>query len=91
MAAKIKPSAVKCPTCKSKCINHKTFVSTRVADYENNRFVRYYRCGPIQGGLKHEEHEWPVNDIRPGQMMIYEELGDENCGVDNGTPIVVSS
>lgn len=68
---------VPCPECTARCINHKTFTSTRVADYANKRFMRYFRCGPLDKGRVHEEHEWPVVDVRPGQSFAYSELGDD--------------
>ena len=76
--ARITREIVKCPTCVSKCINHHTFQSSRVADYTNQRFVRYFRCGAINKDRPHTEHEWPVEDVRPGDDMRYIELGDEN-------------
>lgn len=66
-----------CPKCLARCINHKTFTSTRVADYVNKRFIRYFRCGPIEKGQKHEEHEWQEKDPRPGESVLYPELGDD--------------
>jgi hypothetical protein len=69
---------IQCPQCVAKCIDHRVFQSTRVADYANGRFQRYYRCGPPEKDKKHVEHEWMVNDIRPGTDTLYPELGDED-------------
>lgn len=76
--ARITREIVQCPQCISKCINHKVYQSTRVMDYSTGRAMRYFRCGPVNKDRPHIEHEWPVEDVRPGDDMRYVELGDEN-------------
>jgi hypothetical protein len=66
-----------CPKCFDKNINHRTFTSTRIADYTNKRFIRYYRCGPLDKNIPHEEHEWPVNELPVGTNLLYTEMEDD--------------
>lgn len=81
--ARVEKNVVRCPQCQARCINHRVFQSTRVADYANKRFTRYFRCGPINKDQAHVEHEWPVMDTRPGDDMLYTEIGDADEGDDN--------
>lgn len=76
--ARVEKNVVRCRECQARCINHKVFQSTRVADYTNKRFTRYYRCGGINKDQPHTEHEWPVMDVRPNDDMLYTELGDDD-------------
>lgn len=68
---------IQCPTCFAKNIPHKAFPSTRVADYARNRYLRFFRCAPPEKDAPHVEHEWQVNDVRPGTNIRYPELGDD--------------
>jgi hypothetical protein len=80
---KNEPSPVQCPHCRASLIPHRTFISTRVADYSAKRFERYYRCGPMVKDQPHTEHEWMVKDIRAGQFIPYAELHDcPICGAN---------
>lgn len=77
MARKITPAIVPCPTCRGRCLNHRSFVSTRVVDYTTGRRERFFRCGPVAADIAHDEHEWAVPDVKPGDFFSYPELGDD--------------